>query len=118
AESRERGLDLHSESLDRPEGRSECRKYRPRERHTAEYGAQDASQRSVRVEVKRVRELVDDDEVEPVLVECEGWQLDGRLRVDPDPIRRQRRRHPVRVIAIIRDDDVDRELWRPRQRAG
>ncbi len=48
-----------------------------------------------------VRQLVGDDELQPVVVEAQRRRVDGRLRVDDDAVRRQRRREAVRDVAVV-----------------
>ena len=60
------------------------------------------------IEMEDVRELVRDDEREPVIVEAERQVVERRMRVHDHAIRGKGRRRSVREVDVVRDHEIDR----------
>ncbi|MCA1792051.1 MAG: hypothetical protein LC667_20030 [Thioalkalivibrio sp.] len=68
------------------------------------------------VEVDDVRQLVRDDEVEPIVEIAEARFVDRRTRVDGHAIRRRDLGEAVREIGVVGDENVDRPARKREER--
>ena len=107
-------LLVDGESLDDP-----CRQIevgKP-ERIPAEHALRRAPPSTGPIEVKEVSQLVRHQQRHPILGVPKRRGIDRRVRVDQQPVRRERERLAIRIVDVVGDDDVHRPA-RWHQRSG
>ncbi len=109
-------LVVHRDAFRHPARRVGVRK---EERVAAEHELPGAPQATRAVEMEDVRQLVRDHQIHPVVDELQRVRVDGRTRVDHDPVRRKERRVAVRRVVVVPDHDVhDAARWMEFLRQG
>ncbi len=104
-EAREIALEVDRESLGRPSGQVLIREERGR---PAENVLRHTPPSACAIQMEDVRELVRDDEREPVIVVAEREIIQRRMRVDDHAIRWEWRRRSIREVDVVCHHQIDR----------
>ena len=110
---REARLLVHGEPLGEPRRAVRVGK---EVRRAPEHALRDAPDAARPIELEDVRQLVRDDELQPVLVEAEPGVLDRRHGEDDDPVRRRDDGVAVGVVRVVGDEQVDASTRRRERR--
>ena len=96
------------DALDDPPGHGKSGKERPAAPEPPEHAARDPPEGTGAVEVEHVRELVDDDQLDPVVGIRQGEVVGGRPGVHRDPVRRPDLGRSVRDVDVVGQQEIDR----------
>jgi len=77
------------------------------ERRAAEHILREAPPAARAIQVEHVRELVRDDQLEPIIVVAERHDIEAGARIHEDAVGGVRRGGPIGEIDVVGDDEVD-----------